>query len=1226
MELWYFMAILTLISARRGERPKYMTAYACEGSKLHIKCDEGQLINLIRANYGRFSISICNEHGNLDWSVDCMSHRSFREMQQRCSLRTQCIVKVDSDTFGDGCPDTYKYLEVQYTCTLEATTAIATRPSPPIIFPPTVPIYVQSSTLASQTVPDLSSATSVTEISDISPQIKTSLTTKSSMVTPAIINTYSVSSLSTPVPTKSHIMNKANKNSVKITHQSPIEDNSIRHCPRFTARNVIWSRTSAGVTSKQLCPGGTTGEALWYCDERTLKWNPSHPDMSDCKSLWLISLKERLQHGDSVINIAVKLAVMAKTNMMYGGDLMQVTDIIQQLVLKMANRIIEYPDGRQRHQIVMELVQSIVDICNSLLDDFQNDAWNDLPELNRRTVASALLREMEQSALLLAESQDGENHFSRVQDNVLMTVTVSNVNSVTSMRLPSADDIFVTPWSKVEDFIFIPRQTLLDSARNGMVKIIYLSYKKLANILDPSPKMDQISYYEMPDSINEDKKIQVINSRIVTASLGRIGLIELSEPIAIILKNSHDENNDTKSESLFPCCVYWDFELRSWSDNGCWVQTFNRTHTVCRCNHLTNFAAVLMKRRSVQLSYKNETSLIVVTYIGCIISIACLLLTVLAFQIFREIKNDHITIHKNLCICLLIAETIFIGGINQTHLRILCGIVAGLLHYFFLSAFLWMLLEGFHIYILLVEVFESEKSRIKWYYAIAYLLPAIIVGISAAVDPYSFGTEQHCWLRADNYFIFSFIGPLILVVMINFFFLGFSAFIICHRKKHNSTIKTKEQSKLANTKNYIRGASMLVMLLTITWIFGVIYLRKESIIMAYIFTVFNSLQGLFIFIYHCMKNEKLQKEYEKFIHRSQWLPECVKNTKSGDSCSSFYIHSTRTPTAPTTSATHSSLHQAMDVQKEQPSTSNITIPTSIVQDLPSMTLQQRLSRERTSMRSNQGTQKKLNTRTSTMTKTSDLDKDIVQCPKDYNCDKVIVAANLHEQQPGRIIHTPYSHMLGHSDRYHSYIDHIYETIDDDLDVPSYERRMSPYGYHAVVPEGHIRTHSDASRQSSSSFNCDHHPLLPPILPQRNALTALAQVLNSAPRQTSSLTQDIYCQRCSDGMVCHHHAKLFSAEAIPLSNELDTCSTLPIRYFREKNNEINDGCHQNTVPHSDRIAWNTVLPDIAKLSNDSAVLMAVLDGQHVEHVICKPHSDIANKSKSHTTNHQLTTDC
>ncbi|MPC19446.1 Latrophilin Cirl [Portunus trituberculatus] len=43
-----------------------------------MDCDPGHVINLIRANYGRFSITICNEHGNTEWSVNCMSPRSHR--------------------------------------------------------------------------------------------------------------------------------------------------------------------------------------------------------------------------------------------------------------------------------------------------------------------------------------------------------------------------------------------------------------------------------------------------------------------------------------------------------------------------------------------------------------------------------------------------------------------------------------------------------------------------------------------------------------------------------------------------------------------------------------------------------------------------------------------------------------------------------------------------------------------------------------------------------------------------------------------------------------------------------------------------------------------------------------------------------------------------------------------------------------------------------------------
>jgi len=46
--------------------------------------------------------------------------------------------------------------------------------------------------------------------------------------------------------------------------------------------------------------------------------------------------------------------------------------------------------------------------------------------------------------------------------------------------------------------------------------------------------------------------------------------------------------------------------------------------------------------------------------------------------------------------------------------------VAGTLHYFFLTSFAWMCLEGVQLYVMLVEVFEAEKSRVIWYYLTAY--------------------------------------------------------------------------------------------------------------------------------------------------------------------------------------------------------------------------------------------------------------------------------------------------------------------------------------------------------------------------------------------------------------------------------------------------------------------------------------------------------------------------
>lgn len=62
------------------------------------------------------------------------------------------------------------------------------------------------------------------------------------------------------------------------------------------------------------------------------------------------------------------------------------------------------------------------------------------------------------------------------------------------------------------------------------------------------------------------------------------------------------------------------------------------------------------------------------------------------------------------------------------------AVLAGFLHFFVLAAFCWLCVEAIHLYILLVEVFESETSRWLYYYLSAYGFPLLVVPISMAID------------------------------------------------------------------------------------------------------------------------------------------------------------------------------------------------------------------------------------------------------------------------------------------------------------------------------------------------------------------------------------------------------------------------------------------------------------------------------------------------------------
>ena len=59
------------------------TVYACQGSQLALACPPDHQIRVMRANYGRFSVAICNDKGITDWSVNCMAPRSLRILQDR---------------------------------------------------------------------------------------------------------------------------------------------------------------------------------------------------------------------------------------------------------------------------------------------------------------------------------------------------------------------------------------------------------------------------------------------------------------------------------------------------------------------------------------------------------------------------------------------------------------------------------------------------------------------------------------------------------------------------------------------------------------------------------------------------------------------------------------------------------------------------------------------------------------------------------------------------------------------------------------------------------------------------------------------------------------------------------------------------------------------------------------------------------------------------------------
>ncbi|MEQ2161114.1 hypothetical protein GOODEAATRI_006397, partial [Goodea atripinnis] len=126
---------------------------------------------------------------------------------------------------------------------------------------------------------------------------------------------------------------------------------------------------------------------------------------------------------------------------------------------------------------------------------------------------------------------------------------------------------------------------------------------------------------------------------------------------------------------------------------------------------------------SADLSPKDQEIISYITFIGCGISLFALVITVLLFIANRNLRGDDSKkIHINLTVALILLNIHFLSSqaVAATSSTELCLYVALLLHYSLLASFTWMVLEGFHLCLLLVKVFNIYIRR--------YLLKLSVVG------------------------------------------------------------------------------------------------------------------------------------------------------------------------------------------------------------------------------------------------------------------------------------------------------------------------------------------------------------------------------------------------------------------------------------------------------------------------------------------------------------------
>jgi len=98
----------------------------------------------------------------------------------------------------------------------------------------------------------------------------------------------------------------------------------------------------------------------------------------------------------------------------------------------------------------------------------------------------------------------------------------------------------------------------------------------------------------------------------------------------------------------------------------------------------------------------------------------------------------------------------------------------------------------------------------------------------------------------------------------------FNIYVLCRTiytiKMSDQRFKSQGKEDISMNLKMMRIACTCTCIMGLTWVFGALAFDYAAVVFQWLFTLFNSLQGLFIFIFHTFRNREIQREVQKWWH------------------------------------------------------------------------------------------------------------------------------------------------------------------------------------------------------------------------------------------------------------------------------------------------------------------------------------------------------------------------
>ncbi|XP_058256904.1 adhesion G-protein coupled receptor D2 isoform X2 [Hemibagrus wyckioides] len=566
---------------------------------------------------------------------------------------------------------------------------------------------------------------------------------------------------------------------------------------------------------------------------------------------WLSSLAQSLMK-----------AIETDPDIITPSDMLQLTQTIEQAAASQVNKT-SVPSG-----VLRSMASSYLILASGLIDPVLTRQWLDMKPLGINLRPFTVVESIEKILWALADSI-----FTDKKCFVLLTKNIDVHMEPRTLPDTNCSNVYKPSTqgnhSSSQEEILISETEIqrLHSLGHKNVMFIHTYYSNMMEVLSRTDFKAFIDKkQESGHSVFGHLATAVISATVRDVSREENVPVSVQYTLSTVkLKQS--------SKLVTPLCIFWNVSevapnVSDWSDKGCRVLHSRPNETSCFCNHTTNFA-ILMNYMKARWSEHEEMVLTKLTFIGSGASLCALVVTLMLLTVLDIPKSERTSIHKNLFISLTFAQIVLLCSGSAIHNKVACTMVAALLHLFFMAAFSWMLVEGLLLWSKVVTVNLSEDRHMKYYYLIGWGLPVLIVSITLASASGSYSADEYCWLSVHNGVIWGFVGPVIFIITVNIMVLTRVVIITISTGKRRSLMMADSTSPIEQVSEQIRAAvkAVLVLLpiLGLTWLCGV--LVPFSIIIAYIFILLNSLQGLFIFLIYGVYNTEIRSTVNRIKER-----------------------------------------------------------------------------------------------------------------------------------------------------------------------------------------------------------------------------------------------------------------------------------------------------------------------------------------------------------------------